>query len=195
MDNIFKSKNPKDFYVWVDPNDFLAEHNLKKIGSFFSMPPNPKSDNLMFLPNTQFSGFISPFQAGLLWKYSAEYNLELSRRANFSNYPSRLTAVFLLETEIEAKRYFERNYTHVGKRVLMHVRTVGEYEYSIHDSSWVDFLGTKSGKDPNTIRSVCDSYWKGITVEQCNLTNMGQPWTESPIFEILLLGRVDLVRE
>ncbi len=214
MNNLFESKDKKDFFVWVDPEFFLADHNLNRIGSLIStesiQDASPSGsiaiyhssstktgqdpDNLMFIPNPSFSGFISPFQANLLWKYKAEYNLELSRRAYFPDYPSRLVAVFLFETEAEAKKYYGRNQTHVGGRELKHVRTIGKYKFSQHDSSWVDFLRLWGMLDSDTINSVCDCYWKGDTVEQCKLSAYGKPWTNPPIFEVLLLGKVDLVR-
>ena len=100
----------------------------------------------------------------------------------------------LYETEEEANKYYERNPSHVKGRELKHVRTVGEYKYSRHDSSWVNFLRLDGMKDYNTIHSVCHCYWKGETVEGHKLEFMGNSWTESPIFEILLLGRVDLVK-
>jgi len=195
MDNLFESQDARDFFVWVDPNFFLADWNLNKIGSLFSIPSEQDSDNLMFMPNPKFSGFVSPFQASLLWNYKAEYNLELSRRTYFQNYPSRLTAVFLFETKAEADKYAKTNKAHVAGRELKHVKTIGAYKFSRHDSIWVDFLRTWGMKDSNTINSVCGCYWRGITLEQCELSAFGKSYIESPIFEVLFLGRVDLIRE
>ncbi len=195
MNNLFDSQDTKDFFVWVDPKSFVADWNLNKIGSLFSMPSDQDSDHLMFVQNTKFSGGVSPFQANLLWNYAAEYNLELSRRAYFRNYPSRLAAVFLFETQAEANKYHARNPSHVAERQLRHVRTIGKYKFSRHDSSWVDFLRLFSSKDNETTHAVCNCYWNGKTVEQSKLLHWGEPWTEPPIFEVLFLGRVDLVRQ
>lgn len=194
MQNLIVSEEGIELYLWVNPKDFIANWNLNKIGSLTSMPDASDGDNLMFVPNLKFSGFVSPFQANLLWSYEAEYNLELQRRRSFPQYPSRLDAVFLFQARAEAIKYSERNKEHVGGRELQTVRSVGRYCFSTHDCSWVDFLRLRGWKDDETTSAVCDSYWRGETVEQCRLLHHGQPWTESPIFEVLFLGRVDLVR-
>ena len=94
----------------------------------------------MFLPNPDFRGFVSPFQNNLLRAYTAEHNLELSRERFFPAHPSRLRAVFLLPSELEALAYAASHPDHVAQRELRRVRTNGPYRYSVHDSSWVDFL-------------------------------------------------------
>ncbi len=79
MENLIESQEAKDFFVWIDPKYFLIVNNLINLKTLFSMPGDT-ADNLMFVPNPAFQGFISPFQANLLWNYKAEYNLELHRR-------------------------------------------------------------------------------------------------------------------
>lgn len=193
MENLVVSEKHVELYVWVDPNNFMANWNLNIVGTFTSTPDNIDSDNLMFIPNPGFNGFVSPFQGNLLWSYLAEYNLELCRREYFKNYPSRLRAIFLFETKEEAFKYRERNPWHVGKRELKAVKTVNKYYFSRHDCSWIDFLRLPYGKEEETISLACSSYWKGETVKQCRLLHGDKPWSEAPIFEVLLIGRVDLV--
>src|SRR4051812_38830767 len=98
--NLFTSSNEKNFYVWVNSKDIYANHNANMVGSFVSV--SNKEDNLMFLPNKNFSGYISPFQGNLLRSYLAEYNIESVRKEEFPTYPSRLVATFLFEDESEA---------------------------------------------------------------------------------------------
>ncbi len=149
----------------------------------------------MFIPNENFSGFISPFQANLLWSYKAEYNLEMSRRKYFIDYPSRLRAIFLFDTEEEARKYHNENARHVEGRKLILVKSVGKYCFSKHDCNWIDFLRLKVGSDNNTIHSICESYWKGNTVESNVLLHRGHTWKKSPIFEIIYLGVVKKIKE
>lgn len=140
MENLFISEEPGEFFVWVDPNYFIANWNLNVVGTFTSTPDTMNDDNLMFIPNPKFNNFISPFQANLLWSYLAEYNLEVHRREYFRKYPSRLSAIFLFETKEEALKYSTRYQLHVCKRELKTVRSVGKYHFSRHDCSWIDFL-------------------------------------------------------
>ena len=181
MDNLFVGNQKREFVVWVDPNDPIANWNLNKIGTFFSTPPSESGDYLVFIPNLKFTGFISPFQNNMLRSYSAEYNLELSRRSYFSDYPSRLGAVFLFENEVEARGYRERNPWHVGEREMKRVVSVGDYRLSRHDCTWVDFMRLLSMMDPGTIHNVCEAYWRGDTVKSCELTLYGKPWSKEPI--------------
>lgn len=94
----------------------------------------------MFLPNPSSRTFVSPFQNNLLRAYMAEFNLEMSRERSFSEYPSRLHAIFLLDSEEEAEKYAKHHPEHVSKRVLKQARTAGSYTFSRHDASWVDFF-------------------------------------------------------
>jgi hypothetical protein len=202
LDKSVISDIEKRFYVFINPNNFLTHWNLGH-GGLFSMPDksgtgislqdDPNMDNLQFTINPQFSGFVSPFQLNTVNNYGVEYNFEIYRRTHFPTFPSRLKAVFLLETEEEATKYKVRHLQHVGDRELICVKSVGKYHYSKHDSSWVDFMRLPSSKDKDTISSVCESYWKGDKVEDKNLTDQGKPWSESPIYEILFLGLVNRV--
>src|SRR5439155_10978361 len=117
----------KRFYVWVQPKDIYTNFNANMVGSFVS---TNKADNLMFLPNQNFSGYISPFQGNLLRRYLAEYNLETARITHFRDYPSRLSATFLFENETQAIKYQKTHSFHVGDRILKKGKTVGHYTYS-----------------------------------------------------------------
>lgn len=54
-------------------------------------------------------------------------------------------------------------------RILKRGRTAGSYTYSIHDSSWVDFMRLGGSMDPSTIRAVTEAYWSGKAVKDCEL--------------------------
>jgi hypothetical protein len=195
MNNMFQETEEKIFYLWLAPS-FLSQHNYK-IGSFISSDFSPAEgdDHLMFLPNPKFSKWISPFQAGLLNSYLAEYNLELSRRYFYKNYPNRLTAIFLFDSEEEAIKYQKRNPEHVGKRTLVKCKPYGKCLFSKHDSSWIDFLRLGGSLDEEAIHNVCKSYWGGVCVKDCKLFHFGKEWSEDPIFEVLLYGRIDFIKE
>jgi hypothetical protein len=189
MVGLIKGSVAKNFYVWVNPNDFVANNNSKENQSFFSVPSG--NENLMFIPNSNFKGgFVSPFQVNLLGNYLAEYNLELHRNSYFSTYPSRLNAIFLFDNKKDAAKYRERNLDHVGNRVLKVAKSVGNYTCSKHDSSWIDFLRLPGWKDKETIFHTCNAYWEGKLVNDCGLEHFGKRWTEDPIWEILFNGTI-----
>lgn len=189
--NLFTAERSKTFYVWINTKDIYANHNANMVGSFVSV--SNKEDNLMFIPNKNFSGYISPFQGNLLRSYSAEYNLEITRKQNYSNYPSRLVATFLFESEEDAIKYKETHEFHVANRELKVGKTVGSYIYSRHDLSWIDFLRSPLLIDKETANSMIHSYWQGHSVENYKLELMEKPLsaTAEPIFEILFIGRID----
>lgn len=191
MGNLLASAETRDFYVYVDPRDWLIRHQVGRVGSFTSTPSDPSAPTLMFLPSPEFKTFISPFQNNLLRNYVAEYNLELSRQKHFAQHPCRLQAIFLLDSAEEAKKYADRHPDHVGKRILKRCTTVGPYVSSIHDSAWVNFLRIGHSMDQDTLDFVGRAYWCGEHVANHQLMSMGQPWTEEPILEVLFLGRVD----
>lgn len=194
MANLFTSTVPVDFWVWVNPTNWLVRHQIRVIGGFFSggLVSGNKKSNLMFLPNPDFDGDITPFQHGVMREYMAEYNLEMGREFyKFKQYPSRLNAVYLFDSEDEAHKYKERHLAHVGDRILKKGRSVTPCVYSKHDSSWVDFLRISHSVDAESISYVSKAYWSGVHVESCELMSMGQPWTQKPIIEVLFLGRIE----
>lgn len=191
INNLFSSDDEKEFYVWIDPNDIYAHHNALIVGSFVSVAN--KEDNLMFSPNQNFSGYISPFQSNLLRSYQAEYNLEITRKEHYHEYPSRLASTFLFENEEEAMKYKKIHYFHVGDRILKIGKTVGNYIYSKHDLSWIDYLRSPLMIDDTTRQHILNSYWMGKSVENFELPLMEKSLhaIAEPNFEILYIGRID----
>jgi hypothetical protein len=191
MKNLISSREPKSFYVWVNPKDMFAYHNANLVGSFVSV--TNQEDNLMFLPNAEFSGYISPFQGNLLRTYLAEYKLEIARKSHYAGYPSRLVATFLFEEEEEALKYKETHGIHVGHRELMKATTAGEYIYSKHDLGWIDFLRSPLILDEEVIQYIAHSYWEGESVKNFKLELMEKflSAVTQPVYEILYIGRID----
>lgn len=169
----------------------MVQHNFGLMKSFSSSAYAPDEDSFMFLPNPKFKGMISPFHSNMLRNYIADYNLELTRRAKFKDYPSRLQAIFLLDSEEAAYQYSENNPEHVKNRTLVKGVTDGVYLYSLHDSVWIDFLRLPHGTDQQTINSVTEGYWSGEIAENCSLESCGKKWTKKPAFEVLFVGRLN----
>lgn len=190
--NLYHRDDSVDFWVWVDLDNWLVRHQITFTGGFTSGGLLKKGkSNLMFLPNPEFESDITPFQHGIMREYIAEYNLELVRSRYFADYPSRLNAVYLFESDAEANKYKVRHTSHVGDRILKKARSVTACTYSIHDSSWVDFLRLTHSVDSGSVDRVGKAYWSGMRVQDSELSSMGKPWSQEPIFEVLFLGRIE----
>lgn len=179
--NLVVSGDETDFWVWIDPANRLVRQELTDKGCFVSPGGIYGGDAaLPFVPNPNFSGDISPFTIGLTHQYATEYNLEVSRLHFFPRYPSRLNAIFLLQSEADAKAYGQRHQEHVKGRVLKRVRSCDDYTYSAHDSAWVDLLRENLGSNRDDIRRAAQAYWAG------------KRWSQEPvIMEVLFMGRIE----
>lgn len=192
ISNLYHSDDSVDFWVWINPQNWLVKHQITFTGGFTSGGLLKKGkSNLMFIPNPEFESDITPFQFGIMREYMAEYNLELGRERYFADYPSRLNAIYLFASDAEAHKYKERHMQHVGDRILKKVHSVTPCIYSVHDSSWVDFLRLTHSVDSVTLDNISKAYWGGMRVEDSKLSSMGEPWSKEVIFEVLFLGRLE----
>lgn len=193
MSNKFFTNSPVDFWVWINPDNFLVRNQITVTGGFASggLMDTGRNSNLMFIPNPEFRGDITPFQHGVVREYLAEYNLELSREAYFNEYPSRLNSIYLFLGQDDAELYSERYKWHVGDRILKKCHSVGPAQYSVHDCSWVDFLRQSNMINPDSINNVGRAYWNGHRVQDCKLKSMGKSWTQDEIKEVLFVGRIE----
>ncbi len=58
-----------EFFVWVNPKEFLVQHNLGLVGSFSGGPLRAGEDtpaHLQFIRNENASGTVTPFHSGVL---------------------------------------------------------------------------------------------------------------------------------
>jgi hypothetical protein len=196
--NLVTSTEPRDFFVWVNPRDFLVQHNASVVGSFtggpiVEAPGGPAG--LLFIENPnppQIS--VSPFHSGVVNWYRIEYNLENHRNFEFQGYPSRFHALFLLQDRAEAQHYHDTHKEHLKGRILKRVQSFGQYAFSIHDASWIDFLREPHMMmDDETIAAGNRAYWSGKQTKDCSLMLRGQPWRGSSVMEVLFYGRVDFL--
>lgn len=190
--NIHSSSEQRDFFVFVDPENWLVQHHVKIIGCFTSTPQlQPGGSSLALLPNPNFHGAISPFQNGMIMNYISDYNLEIHRADRYKLYPSRLSALFLLNSLDDAELYRSAHPDHVSGRILKRCTTNSQYIYSTHDAAWVDFMRLGHSMNDQTILNVTSAYWEGERATANIATTMGKPWIPNSVQEVLFLGRVD----
>jgi hypothetical protein len=186
------SSDSREFFVWVNPEDWLVQNNAGLVGIFACGPiPGLEDDasKIMFVPNPDFLAPLSPFQWGMLSHYIADYNLELSRQHYFSGYPSRLDACFLVESAAAGHKYAAAQPEHVKRRTLKRLVTEGSYVYSTHDSGWVDFLRLRGSIDAETINAAARHYWRGDPAIG-SFTLLGVEYAFRSAREVLFYGRV-----
>jgi hypothetical protein len=195
--NLVTSTDPRDFFVWVNPDDVLVQCNVG-VGSFIGgpiceAPSGPPGLLYIANPNPpQIS--LSPFHLGVMNWYRVEYNLENHRNFEFKMYPSRFHALFLLQDRAEAQRYRDTHTEHVKGRILKRVKSFGPYTFSIHDASWIKFLREPHlSMNDETIADCNRDYWSGAQTKNCSLISRGQPWHGSSVMEVLFYGRVDFL--
>jgi hypothetical protein len=194
MTNLYINQDRVDFWVWINPDNWLVRHHITVTGGFTSagiVDHSPGKSNLMFILNPNFRGETSAFHAGVTREYAAEYNLEICRESFFPQYPSRLNAVYLFKSEEDAEQYGVQHKVHVAGRILKKCHSILTCSYSIHDLSWVDFLRLGGPIDHEMVKMIGSAYWSGKKVEDFQLKCMGEAWTQRPIFEVVFLGRVE----
>ena len=187
---------PKEFFVWLNPQDQSVQHNVGLIGwiGTAGIPSGDlQAEDLMFVHNPNHKqGFISRFHSGVLRNYAIEFDLERYRCAHFPDHPSRLHAVYFLPDRAEAEKYAASHEDHVRGRILKRGLTSGPYKYSTHDAAWIDFLRVGHSIDAETFSLSANAYWSGLRADQQGpFSSMGRPWTPVSVTEVLLYGSVD----
>lgn len=190
-----RSTEQKEFFLWIDPEDWQIQNNIGMVGGIAQPEPDPQNagpDNLMFIPNpNRKADFISRFHLGITYNYGIEYDLERFRYQNFREFPSRLHALYLFENRREASRYHAKHPAHVGRRVLKRGLTASPYVYSTHDSAWIDFLRLSHSIDVDTFNFCWRGYWSGERAENHSFMSMGKALAATTIMETLFYGRIN----
>lgn len=199
LNNLTNSCTSKAFYLWVDPGDPLVKNNIGGCGYAGSNAVMPESnkieDSFLFIPNQKpINCSITPYQNNIIKRLLAEYRLETYRT---ENYPSRMHAIFLIESEADAIKYQQLHEDHVKNRILIKGMTTGSYIYSKHDSGWFDYLCLNPCLGEEGIEQFANCYWNGVCVNAfaslCIPFN--QPWTQEPSMEILFYGTLQFSDE
>jgi hypothetical protein len=96
---------PDPFFIFVNQASPMTWHNLNITRTLFSSPETGSPDDyLMFIPNPNFTGFISPFLNNVTSDYRLEWDAEQSRRKHAPDARSRLGAVFALGSYADCDR-------------------------------------------------------------------------------------------
>ena len=170
MGHLIKDSAPLELFAWLDPEAELPGWDVLTGNPFGSL-----------LPEDQFT---------TVRNYFAEYHLEYYRQRLYNNFPSRLHALLLFATRIDAENFRHKHPDRVFGKFLVCAHSEGPYTVSFHDSSWLDYLRLPHSLNLSTLDEVSNYYWKGMLVEEIGLRFMDQPWRETPVIEALFQGKL-----
>lgn len=173
MDHLLKDSSTLELYAWLDADAELPGWDI--------LVDNPFGDSL---PEDR----IATVQ-----NYFAEYHLEYFRQRLYQHFPSRLHAVVLFATRVDAETFRSKHPARVFGRTLTRARSRGTYICSFHDSSWLDYLRLPHSLSLSTLDEIATHYWKGALVEEVGLTFLNERWREAPVIEALFQGTLEVV--
>jgi hypothetical protein len=188
--NLFKGFRSREFWLWADLDEPLVREGLAGSGRFVSAcEVGTQQVVLPFIENPGFLGPLSPFGLNVVREYQAEYRLELARLRRVLEYPSRLSAIFLLNTEDDAWRYAEFHAQQTRSRQLLRAWCEGTCHYSEHDSRWIDVL--RAADLPHAARNeMAHGYWQGDPVPSEVLARARLPRGPHGPSEVLFVGEI-----
>lgn len=173
MDHLLNDSATLELYAWLDADAELPGWDI--------LVGNPFGESL---PGDR----VTPVQ-----NYFAEYHLEYFRQRLYPHFPSRLHAVLLFATRVDAETFLAKHPSRVFGKVLTRAHSKGTYVCSFHDSSWLDYLRLPHSLSLTTLDEIANHYWKGALVEEVGLMFMNERWREPPVIEALFQGTLEPV--
>lgn len=173
MDHLIKDTATLELYAWLDADAELPGWDI--------LNGNPFGASL---PEDQFT---------TVQNYFAEYHLEYFRQRLYNHFPSRLHALLLFATKVDAETFRSKHPARVFGKQLTRARSQGAYTCSFHDSSWLDYLRLPHNLSLATLDEVANHYWKGTLVEEAGLRFLNERWRDPPVIEALFQGSLEPV--
>ena len=170
-DHLIKDHATLELYAWLDPEADLPGWDV--------LTGNPFG---VSLPEDHFT---------TVQNYFAEYHLEYYRQRLYKHFPSRLHALLLFATRVDAENFRTKHPGRVYGKTLARARSAGPYTVSFHDSSWLDYLRLPHNLSLETLDEVSRHYWSGTLVEEVGLRFLEERWREPPVIEALYQGSLE----
>jgi len=171
MDHLLKDSTTLELYAWLDDDAELPGWDIL-VGNPFGRS----------LPEDQFT---------TVQNYFAEYHLEYFRQRLYRQFPSRLHALLLFATRIDAETFRHKHPARVFGKALVRARSRGAYLCSFHDASWLDYLRLPHSLSLSALDEIANHYWRGALVEEVGLTFLNERWREPPVIEALFQGTLE----
>jgi len=174
MDHLIKDSAPLELYAWLDADSEMPGWDILTGNPFGSLRPEEQFTTVQ--------------------NYFAEYHLEYFRQRLYNHFPSRLHAVLLFATRVDAETFRAKHPARVFGKHLTRARSTGAYVCSFHDSSWLDYLRLPHSLSLSALDEVVNHYWRGALVEEVGLRFMNEAWREAPVIEALFQGTLEPVQ-
>jgi hypothetical protein len=165
--NLDPADYPDPFFIFVNQASPMTWHNLKLTGSFSSAPRTGSPDDfLMFIPNPNFAGFISPFLHGVTSDYRLEWDAEQARRTHAPEAPSRLGAVFAFGSYADCERVTQKrgwDLAQVEQFSLVQGDPIAVRKVNMEIVSLMRAAYTLGSWDAQSLDAIWSAYWRGET--------------------------------
>ncbi|EXI79195.1 MAG: hypothetical protein AW10_02469 [Candidatus Accumulibacter appositus] len=173
MDHLLRDSSPLELYAWLDADAELPGWDI--------------------LVGNPFADAVGEDRLASVQNYFAEYHLEYFRQRLYQHFPSRLHAVLLFATRVDAETFRSKHPARVFGKTLTPARSKGTYVCSFHDASWLDYLRLPHNLSLATLDEIANHYWQGALVEEIGLTFLNERWREAPVIEALFQGTLEAV--
>jgi hypothetical protein len=176
---------PEYFYVFVDLDNIITNHNLNTtkclsssvIGGLsfpeiFNSYMNGTIDYLPFIPNPNAARKpMSMFQNTITSDYRTEYNCEIFRKHYFPFFPSRLSAIYAFgdyESCKKASKMYHGSYDYWNSNNIKKFKLEDNpfnriVKVHMEIVSWERAANRISSLDHNTEEQIWLAYWNGET--------------------------------
>lgn len=198
MPNLDPADYPDPFFIFVNEASPMTWHNFNLTGSFSSSPRTGSPDDfLMFIPNPNFTGFISPFLHGVTNDYRLEWDAEQARRAHAPDAPSRLGAVFAFGSYADCERVATKygwDLAQVEQFRPARGEAIAVGNVNMEIVSLMRAAYTLGSWDAQSLDAIWSAYWRGETTITVDVPapppQLRQQATSDCIWEYLIDGRV-----
>ena len=173
MGHLIRGSAPVELYAWLDADAEIPGWDIFSSNPFSQSLPEDKLTSVR--------------------NYFAEYHLEYYRQRLYKEFPSRLHALLLFATRVDAENFRAKHLDQVFGKYLVPARSRGAYVLSFHDASWLDYLRLPHSLNLAMLDEVSNHYWSGHLVEEVGLTFLDSAWQEMPVIEALFQGTLEPV--
>jgi hypothetical protein len=176
---------PEYFYVFVDFDNYITNHNLNttkclsssvigglSISEIFNSYINGTIDYLPFIPNPNAARKpMSMFQNNITSDYRTEYNCEIFRKYHFPLFPSRLSTIYAFgdyESCEKASKMYHGSYDYWNSTSIKKFKLEDNpfnriVKVNMEIVSWERAANRISSLDHNTEEQIWLAYWNGET--------------------------------
>jgi hypothetical protein len=210
---------PECFYVFVDMNNMITNHNLHFTKSLLSsiidglsIPEilngylNGTIDYLPFIPNPNMTTHpMSMFQNNITSDYRTEYNCEIFRKYYFPLFPSRLSAIYAFGDYESCKKAMEMYHNH-SSYDYWNLNSIRKFKLkenpfnrivkvNMELVSWERAANRISSLDHNTEEQIWLAYWNGESNGSFELPTIHgrKKFEVDTLWEYLIEGILELV--